>query len=132
MITSHLSSRTQQNNHPQGQPGKRLSSFSADRPIEAPKAGLKKIPKPTIMELISKRPGVSAAPTTRTPGSFPPPCRDPFRWAWLSALTRNRWAAACRLPWAGNTANRSKGLILFIVLCYTFLKKDDKSGFEDK
>ena len=42
---------------------------------------MKKIPKPTIMELNGKRPGASAAPMTQTPGSFPPSCRDPFRWA---------------------------------------------------
>lgn len=48
-------------------------------------AGLKKIPKPTIMKLKGKRPGASAAPMTQTPGSFPPSCRDPFRWIRLTA-----------------------------------------------
>ena len=48
-------------------------------------AGLKKIPKSTTMEFDNKRPGASTAPTTRTPGSFPPPCRDPFRWIRLTA-----------------------------------------------
>ena len=42
MITSHLSSRTQQNNHPQGQPGKRLPFFYANRQ-QAPYA--KRIPQ---------------------------------------------------------------------------------------
>ena len=38
------------------------------------------------MELKGKRQrhGAAAAPTTRTPGSFPPSRRDPFRWIRLT------------------------------------------------
>ena len=95
---------------PTRQPRKRLPSFYADRPIEAPgpKAGLKKIPKPTIMELIGKRPGASAAPTTRTPGSCPLPCRDPFRWARAGRFYQEPLGGCVMLGGAGNTANSAK------------------------
>ena len=128
MITSHLSSSTQQNNHLQEQSRKRLLFFSADRPIKdpGPKAGLKKIPKPTIMEF--DRQAAWSVCCTHNTYSRQFPTALPRSVSLDRAGLSNREPLDGRviLDWGRHTSNRTKGLELFIVLCYTFLKKQSE------
>ena len=63
------------------------------------------------MELKGKRQrhGAAAAPTTRTPGSFPPSCRDLFRWIRLTApYSKERLEAARQYAREHSAADRLK------------------------